>query len=81
MNKTNTNFLLAGLFIGLFIVGGIFIFFQPTPKIEIPIKMEECISQDGQFSLMDWSWEEDGSDYKIRCILPEKELFFLEVKI
>ena len=80
MKKNNTQFLLVGLFIGLVVDGGVFAFFQPTPKITIPDKMEECISQGGQFSLRDWSWKEDNSEYKIRCLLPVKELFFEDIK-
>ena len=66
------------LFVGLVLVGGIFALFQSTPTIEIPEKIKECISQDGEFSLQDWSWREDGSEYKIRCSLPARELFFLD---
>ena len=78
---TNIKSFFIGLFIGLIGVGSVFIFFQPTPTapiIEIPEKMTECIEQGGQFSLRDWSWRNNNSEYKMRCVSPERELFFID---
>ena len=79
MKITNGGAFFVGLLIGFIGVGGIFAFFQPRPIIKIPDKMTECIDQGGQFSLRDWSLKEDNSKYKIRCRLPEKELFFIDL--
>ena len=78
MRKKKIQFYLVGLFTGLILISGIFAVFQPIPKTEISDKMTECIEQGGQLSLKDWSWEEDGSEYKIRCLLPARELFFID---
>ena len=71
MHKENIQFGLAGLFVGLVIVGGIFVFFQPTPRIEQSEKMKECIKSGGEFRISDWSMKDDGSDYRATCEIPE----------
>ena len=75
MKKENIQFGLYGLLIGLVLVGGIFAFFQPTPKIEQSEKMKECIKAGGQFSIRDWSLRDDGSDYRATCKIPEHYLW------
>lgn len=37
--------------------------------------LQKCKEEGGLYSVRDRSWEEDGSDYRADCILPEKELF------
>lgn len=75
MNRENIYFLLSGLFIGIFIVGGIIALFQPIPKMQESEKMEECIKEGGQFSIYDWSLRDDGSDYRVTCEIPEYRLW------
>jgi len=77
--KERTNYFSAGLFIGLVIIGGIFTFYQPTPKVEQSEKMKECINVGGQFSISDWSWKDDGSDYRMTCKIPEHNLWQYEL--
>lgn len=79
MNKENMQFGLAGLFIGLVLVGSIFAFFQPTPKVEQSEKMKECINAGGEFKIMDWSLKEDGSDYRATCKIPEHYIWKIEI--
>jgi hypothetical protein len=73
--KTNTQYFLAGLSIGLIILGGIFTFFQPTPKILPEDKMKECRNAGGEYSVNDFSLSDDGSDYRMTCKIPEKKLW------
>ena len=78
MNKENTQWFLAGLFIGLVIVGGVFALFQPTPKISSDEKMKECIKSGGQYQVMDWSLRDDGSEYKATCKIPQRYLWKID---
>jgi len=71
--------ILAGLSIGLVIIGGLFTFFQPTPKVEQSEKMKECINVGGQFSISDWSWKDDNTDYRMTCKIPEHNLWQYEL--
>ena len=71
MNKNNIQFGLAGIFIGLVLIGGILTFFHPTPKIEQSEKMKECINAGGKFMIRDWSLRDDGSEYLSTCEIPE----------
>jgi hypothetical protein len=73
--KNKLNYFFIGLFIGIIVVGGICAFFQPTPKIIVPDKMKECIDAGGEFSLSDWSLRDDGSDYRITCNVPERQIW------
>ena len=79
MKEKNITFS-AGLVTGiLFSVLMWTVFFQSPSKIQIPDKMSECLEQRGSFSLHDYSWKEDGSEYKMRCVLPQRELFFIDI--
>lgn len=73
--NTKTQFFLAGLFIGLVIVGGVFAFFQPTAKITPEEKMTECKNAGGQYRVSDFSLDDDGSDYRMTCDIPSHRLW------
>ena len=39
----------------------------------------ECIIQGGQYSVMDHSLDDDGSDYKATCKIPAKVLWSIKI--
>ena len=70
---------IIGFLVGLLIVGGILVIFQPSPKIIPEQKMQECIKNNGQYRVSDHSLKDDGSDYRMTCEIPEHKLW--EIKI
>jgi len=80
MNKDEFQFLCAGFFVGFVLLGAIFFFTTPTPKVNQGEKMKECIEAGGEFAIRDWSWHDDGSDYRMTCDLPERELWRYEIR-
>lgn len=73
--RTNTQYFLGGLFLGVVIICGIFTFTQPTPQITQNEKMKECIKAGGEYDIRDWSMRDDGSDYRMTCKIPERKLW------
>ena len=73
--KKELSIFLGGLFVGLVLLGFVFVFSSPTPKVEISDKMKECIDKGGQFFIRDYSYRVDESDYKMTCFVPEHRLW------
>lgn len=48
-------------------------------KIEQSQIMQECIKDGGQFSIHDWSWRDDGSDYRATCEVVSKSLWSIKL--
>lgn len=49
--------------------------------VTIDNKMRECIKKGGQFSILDYSLSDDGSDYRVSCDVPQKELFNVSIQV
>jgi hypothetical protein len=77
--KDNTQYFFTGLFIGIVIVVGIFAFFQPPTEITQEEKMKECIVAGGQYSVSDYSFKDDGSDYRMTCEIPKRRLWQFKI--
>ena len=47
--------------------------------IYLDTKKNECIKIGGEYDVRDFSWQDDGSDYRATCSQPEKQLW--EIKL
>jgi len=71
-----------GLFIGASILRAFDLYITPLqPKIiYLDEKKDECIAQKGEYNLRDWSMEDDGSDYRATCKIPEHTIWEIKLK-
>lgn len=72
-------FTLYGLFSGIFLtITTINLIYQQIPNIKpkanMSEKMDECIKNNGQFSIRNFSWT-GRDDYRMTCKITEKELW------
>ncbi len=69
INRYKYNYFMAGLFIGLVIVGGVFAFFQPSIVVTTTENAQDCVSKGGEYSL---SVKSDGEIYYEWCEINKK---------